>query len=56
MVYIKFDFTEEIRRGYLEPSGNFFTANTAMIARVGMIASLPLIYLKYLDNLPMKNK
>ena len=54
MIYVKFDFKGEIRRGTSEPCDNFFKSNTMMLGSIGLIASLPLSYLKYLDSLPMK--
>ena len=42
--------------GTSEPCANFFKEKTMMIGSIGLIASLPLSYLKHLDNLPMKKK
>ena len=56
MIYVKFDFTTEIQIGTSEPCDNFFKENTMMLGSIGLIASLPLSYLEYLDNLPMKKK
>ena len=39
-----------------EPCANFFKENTMMIGSMGLVASLPLGYLEWLDNLPMKKK
>ena len=41
MVYVKFDFKEEIQRGTSEPCDNLFESNTVMVGSIGLIASLP---------------
>ena len=67
MIYVKFDFKVEIRRGTLlrkdeisrgtsEPYDNLFESNTVMVGSMGLIASLPQSYLVYLDSLPMKKR
>ena len=54
MVYVEFNFNEEISRGTSELCDNFSTSNTVMLGSVGLISSLPQFYLAYLDSLPMK--
>ena len=56
LLYVKFDLENEAQNWPITLTDKFINNNSTMIASVGLVASLPLGYIDYLDRLKLDTK